>query len=297
MDFLRFAGDIYRRADAAAGGWLPGGGTPSPVTRTVIAPAKKAFEKSVQDAALNTAAAISNTLPDRVNLYTRYVTGLGNRNLELDPSTLNALRGGAEQVRVIRQAVPAGAEFSDEFLNRLKNQEDRDRFIKLRDSLMNRGVTRDVLIPTYGPGFPASGAVNPYGSPNAPLSVTNTLGRYLVQVNPEANQITYKDTYDLENEIEDPDLVSGKFQPGKAWKSIESLWNPAAQGELTFGASPPVPSSSNPYTPEAARNLRKSYGSSEYNPATQLGRALLYALPVKPRPYEINISAPLFTEY
>lgn len=297
MDFLRAAGDIWRRADRATGGWLPGGGTPSPVTRAVIAPAKAAFEKSVRDAALNTAAAVSNTLPDRVNLYTRYVTGLGNRNLELDPSTLNALRGGAERVRFVRQEVPAGAEFSDVFLNTIKDQEERDRLLKLRESLADRGVAQEVFTPTYGPGFPMSGAVDPYGSPNAPLSVTNTLGRYIVEADPKNNQITYRDTYDMENEAEDPDLVSGKFQPDKAWKSIESLWNPSVRRELMTGVSSPDPNASNLYTDKSARNLGESYHSDTFSPATQLGRALLYALPVKPRSYDVNVTVPMFSEY
>ena len=35
MSLLRLAGDLYRRADAASGGWLPGGGTASPITAAV----------------------------------------------------------------------------------------------------------------------------------------------------------------------------------------------------------------------------------------------------------------------
>lgn len=35
MDFLRFAGGIWNKADQALGGWLPGGGTASPATKAV----------------------------------------------------------------------------------------------------------------------------------------------------------------------------------------------------------------------------------------------------------------------
>jgi hypothetical protein len=296
MDFLRLAGDIYRQADKAAGGILPGGGTPNPVVRALL-PAKAALERSIKEAALNAAAAASNTLPDRVNLYTRYVSGLGNRGLELDTSTINALRPGAEQVRVVRQTVPVGAEFTESFLNNVKDDAERNRLIELRDSLISRGITEDIYTPTYGPGFPMSGAVDPYGSPNAPLSVTNTLGRYSVEARPEKNQIIYRDTYDMQNEAEDPDLISGKSQPGKAWKSIESIWNPAARREIMTGVSSPDPNASNPYTPNSARNLGESFSSSTFSPATQLGRALLYALPVKPKPYDIEVRTPMFSEY
>lgn len=296
MDFLRLAGDIYRQADKAAGGILPGGGTPNSVVRA-LSPAKAALERSIKEAALNAAAAASNSLPDRVNLYTRYVTGLGNQGLELDASTIDALRPGAETVRVVRQTAPAGFELTDSFLNTVRDEDERKRLTELKNSLLKRGITEDIYTPTYGPGFPTSGAVNPYGSPNAPLSVTNTLGRYSVEARPEDNQIIYRDTYDMQNEAEDPDLVSGKSQPGKAWKSIESIWNPAARREIMTGVSSPDPDASNPYTPRSARNLGESFSSSTFSPATQLGRALLYALPVKPKPYDIEVTTPVFSEY
>lgn len=35
MDFFRKAGDLWHSADRATGGWLPGGGTASPLTRSV----------------------------------------------------------------------------------------------------------------------------------------------------------------------------------------------------------------------------------------------------------------------
>ena len=38
MDFFRKAGDIWRSADRAVGGWLPGGGTASPITQAVFPP-------------------------------------------------------------------------------------------------------------------------------------------------------------------------------------------------------------------------------------------------------------------
>lgn len=277
MDFFRAAGDIWRKADRAAGGWLPGGGTPSPVTRAVIAPARAALEKSIRDAALNTGAAISNTLPDRVNLYTRYVTGLGNRNLELDPSTLQALRAATERTPSAKvELFPGDVTVGD---------------MNLRLSPISRRV------PTHGPGVPVTGAVNPYGYyRNAPNSVTNTLGRFNAYVDPVANTVTFKDTYDMVNEAEDPDLVSGKSQPWKAWKSIESIWNRDALDELRFGA-PSAPKYPLSGVGGNQGELGVSSSSRTFSPATQLGRALLYALPVKPPSYEVEATVPLFSRY
>lgn len=259
MDFLRLAGDIYRQADKATGGILPGGGTPNPVVRA-LAPAKAAFERSIKEAALNAAAAASNALPDRVNLYTRYVTGLGNKNLELDPSTLQALRAASEKQPTVEKVLFPGSD-------------------KVPAIVMTE--------PAYGPGIPATGQVIPYGQ-NEPKSVTNTLGSYGAYVDPEANIVTFKDTYDMLNRSEDPDLVSGKVQPYKAWKSVESLWNPSAFAELRSG----VPLEGR-YAPEEFGEATKS---PTFSPATQLGRALLYALPVKPKPYEVEASVPFFRE-
>ena len=38
-----------------------------------------------------------NILPDRMNLFLRYMSGVGNEGLELDESTLRSLRRATEQ--------------------------------------------------------------------------------------------------------------------------------------------------------------------------------------------------------
>ena len=78
----------------------------------------------------------------------------------------------------------------------------------------------------YHPIQPRSGPVNPYFGEDK--SVTNTLGRFTADVNPLENKMRITDTYDMENTSEDPDLVTGKFQPRKALNQIEAIWNPAA---------------------------------------------------------------------
>jgi hypothetical protein len=62
-------------------------------------------------------------------------------------------------------------------------------------------------------GWFESGPVRPYNRPDVGTSVTNTLGSYNVNVDP-GKSITFKDTYDMVNPSEDPDLVSGKFRTG-----------------------------------------------------------------------------------
>ena len=170
------------------------------------------------------AAAGFNQLPDRGNLFLRYMTGVGNRNLDLDDSTLTSLRDSTFRVpdEAIEQQVhgPTGHVWSG-------------------------------LKPGPWSLEPRSGAVDPYGRGYG-TDVTHTLGRFTAGVNPDKTAITMTDTYDMENEFEDPDLVSGKFQPVQAAKHI----------------------------------LKSHYGLQN------LGRAALYLSPFKPKSCPVDITVP-----
>ena len=177
------------------------------------------------------AAAGFNQLPDRGNLFLRYMTGLGNRNLDLDDSTLTSLRDATVKPpeEAIEQHVhgPTGQEWS-------------------------------VLKPGPWRFEPKSGAVDPYGRGYG-TDVTHTLGRFTAGVNPDKTAITMTDTYDMENEIEDPDLVSGKFQPLKAGKAFLSSFH---------------------------------NDESNLTGASNIGRAIMYLSPFKPKPFPVDITVP-----
>ena len=172
-----------------------------------------------------------NQLPDRGNLFLRYMTGVGNRNLDLDDSTLTSLRDATVKPpeEAIEQQIhgPTGHVWSG-------------------------------LKPGPWRFEPRSGAVDPYGRGYG-TNVTQTLGRFNADVNPDKTAITMTDTYDMENEIEDPDLVSGKFQPLKAGKAfLSSFYN---DGSNLTGAS-------------------------------NIGRAIMYLSPFKPKPFPVDITVP-----
>ena len=141
---------------------------------------------------------VFNSLPDRVNLFARYATRYGGRNLELDPSTLSDLRSAVSEQN--RPYAPG---------ERIKGVDDQGNEFE--------GFT--VGAPYQGPIQPRSGPVNPYFGKDK--SVTNTLGRFTADVNPLENKMRITDTYDMENTSEDPDLVTGKFQPRKALNQID----------------------------------------------------------------------------
>jgi len=100
-----------------------------------------------------------------------------------------------------------------------------------------------------------------------PSKIQTTLGRFRSEINPTSNldpSINIFDRYDMINEMEDPSLVSGKIEPFKAI------------GEL----------------------LGVGYGKSAYKTGgpkgipTRFARAALYALPIKPEGFDIDIDIP-----
>jgi hypothetical protein len=251
----RKAGEIWNKADRATGGWLPGGGVASPLSTV---------RKRVDEVPKAAAAVGFNQLPDRVNLFGRYLTGVGNRNLQLDPSTLSDLRESTRE--------------EDVYLGSVPTQVGRGTFVQSK----------------HGPTLPQSGPVYPYGT--QPKSVTNTLGRFTASADPSKNKLTFIDTYDMVNSAEDPDLVSGKSQPVKAWNEVESIWNPAAMYRNRKSQFPPEVSFNPPneaYTPESVKKGLQATGeSTTYSPATRFARALMYLAPVRPEPYDVNITVP-----
>ena len=113
--------------------------------------------------------------------------------------------------------------------------------------------------------YPKSGAVDPYmGGFEGADKVQTTLGRFMAKVNPSLDTVNISDTYDMINEMEDPDLVSGKIQPIKAFKEL-------------FGRG----------------HMRGDvYGGGPKGFATRAARSLMYGLPIKPKSYPVNIDIP-----
>jgi hypothetical protein len=74
------------------------------------------------------------------------------------------------------------------------------------------------------------------------------------------------------------------FEPVKAIEEIQSIWNPT---KGYFASKAPTST-----TPSGQYGQMKETKSQFKSPATALGRALLYALPIKPTPYDINITIP-----
>ena len=217
------------------------------------------------------AAAGLNAMPDRFNLFGRYLTGLGGHNLQFDPSTENALVRATERQQ-FSQIPLTPAEIED------------SRRTLQQSGLEEVAPMTSYSMPQAGPFQPGSGPVNPYGGSASSFTpdrtVSQTLGRFNAQVTPQGVRVL--DTYDMKNESEDPDLVSGKFQPRKALEELRSIWDPTA-GHL--GLTVPAPENMTRYSRE---NINRQGQSPTASPATALGRSLLYALPFKPKAFPID---------
>jgi hypothetical protein len=297
--FLNRVGRTYGQADKTLfGGLLPGGAA------SFVSPVKQ----KVQATAVNTgkvlAGAAMNQLPDRANLFARYVTGVGNTNLQLDPSTLMGLRTAASPEPMVKGIVPNPFKVPEEILvlmeQRLKTGDPRNLNSPMGDEMRrrveegrkNRNAPDfvSVLVPGHGPGLPQTGAYVPYGNRSVGKEVTNTLGAFNAEVVP-GKSIRFIDTYDMLNSSEDPELVSGRFQPMKAIEEIQSIWDPS-KGSLQRSVPDVFKQKSKRKYSQAEETIKATSQSPTSSPATALGRAMLYAMPWKPTAYPVDVTIP-----
>jgi len=206
------------------------------------------------------AAAGLNKLPANANLFLRYMTGLGDRNLDLSDKTISAIR------EETKSADLDSARFDREM---------RDDLGRLTVDLPRitadgefESATPSKMRPfssfTFPSDDPRSGPVNPYFGGNK--EVIQTLGRFQSTVNPDGKTVNIKDRFDMVNPQEDPDLVSGKIQPKKALRSFVSALRGVGKGD--------------------------KYGFT-MSPKTEFARGLMYGLPIKPKGFDINIDIPM----
>ncbi len=224
-----------------------------------------------------------NKLPDSANLFLRYMTGVGEKNLDLDDKTINAIREATKQPSLeerqsffentSRPLRPDFIGLRPELASIAASRNSAGRFSTLTDARTNfvrmdpprfRPIMRPPLLEASN--TPKSGAISPYfGGFEGADKVQTTLGRFMSKVNPTKDTVNISDTYDMINEMEDPDLVSGKIQPIKAIKELFGRGH--MKGDV--------------------------YGGGPKGFATRAARSLMYGLPIKPKSYPVNIDIPL----
>jgi len=199
---------------------------------------------SIKEKFQNLASSGLNKLSPSANLFLRYYTGLGSKGLDLKDDYLSKVREST------KSADELSGRFDEEFID-----EKGDRVMGRRLSFLD-----------FPSDLPRFGQVNPYGSGSK--DVIQTLGRF--QSTPQAGgkYVNISDTYDMVNPQEDPDLVSGKFQPIKGLQEL---------GRGIGGA------------------LGRGTGAYDFevSPKTRLARAAMYFTPRKFKPFDINIDIPM----
>jgi hypothetical protein len=204
------------------------------------------------------AAAGLNKLPANANLFLRYMTGLGNRNLDFSDEYLTNVR------EETKSADLDSARFDRERRDKSGMLIDLPRITADGEFVSPDSKVRPLSSFTFPSDDPRSGPVNPYGGFNK--DVIQTLGRFQSTVNPDGKTVNIKDKFDMVNREEDPDLVSGKIQPKKALRSFISAIRGVGKGD--------------------------QYGF-EFSPKTEFARGLMYGLPIKPKGFDINVDIPM----
>tara|TARA_R100001129_G_scaffold151253_1_gene113513 strand:+ start:25 stop:660 length:636 start_codon:yes stop_codon:yes gene_type:complete len=199
---------------------------------------------SIKEKFKNLASSGLNKLPPSANLFLRYYTGLGSKGLDLSDDYLDKVREST------KSADEHSGRFDKEFIN-----EEGDRVMGKRLSFLD-----------FPSDLPRYGQVNPYGSGNK--EVIQTLGRFQSTPQIGGNFVNIKDTYDMLNPQEDPDLVSGKFQPLKGLSELGRALGGSIGGN------------------------KGAYGF-EVSPKTRFARAAMYLTPRKFKPFGINIDLPM----
>ena len=199
---------------------------------------------SIKEKFQNLASSGLNKLPSSANLFLRYYTGLGSKGLDLKDDYLSKVR------EETKSADMQSGRFDEEYI----------------DEEGNRRMGKRLSFLDFPSDLPRYGAVNPYGTGSK--EVIQTLGRF--QSTPQAGgkYVNIRDTYDMVNPQEDPDLVSGRFQPIKGLQ------------ELGRGLGGAIGGGSGTY-------------DFEVSPKTRLARAAMYFTPRKFKPFDINIDIPM----
>ena len=164
-----------------------------------------------------------NKLPGNANLFLRYMTGLGNEGLDLDDKTLTSIRESTKSADMPRATGRFDREIRDD-LGRQINAPSRflNPVTGQLDIVDRPEIVRPMSFLDFPSDDPRSGAINPYGTLDK--DTIQTLGRFRSTVSPDGEFVNVKDTFDMQNPQEDPDLVSGKIQPLKALKyNIKNL--------------------------------------------------------------------------
>lgn len=180
----RFAGGVRTSVDRAVGGVLPGG---VPVSTSVL-----------------------NSLPPAINLGYRYMSGIGDRDLQLPED----FKRGAVKAAISPGAIWKQVDGSGKVVGTKPSNPNSGPIKPGETRAYNSYAGAGMLAPGYDTASSAYGGQRILDRDSGAAPYRHTLGRYHVEG--KQDRYTVKDRFDLINEFEDPDLVKPGRRPLKA---------------------------------------------------------------------------------
>jgi len=194
---FRKAGDVWRQADRSLGGWLPGGGVASPVSRATQ-PVKNAVKlANIRDVAVIPVldkGLSAGVVPPVEGMYARFLSGTSKPLTELPPAVRAEIPGAYASARSPKQIL--NPQWETALQAKIK-----EKIKQVEDPLIARMFAVDDLnsanIPKYissQKAISTKGSV-PVGQKDFPAGsvLSESLGRFWI--NPTTKQIT--DRYDF----------------------------------------------------------------------------------------------------
>ena len=218
------------------------------------------------------AGEVFNILPDRMNLFLRYMSGVGNEGLKLDDSTLRSIRQATEQQDKIVDYVDPKEAARDMFLMTPEQEASIGKIVARAMTDERKQENRALGLPEVTPLDRAAAeslrksqavrsgnfdSVFPDGLRQEPIQRTRfafgpgvptsgPVDPYMFGTDKAVTQtlgrfmadvkddgsIRVTDTYVMVNEAEDPDLLSGSFRPDKALLKLKGIYDPEARARL-----------------------------------------------------------------
>jgi hypothetical protein len=144
--FLNQVGQKYKQADKQLGGWLPGGGTPSPITKPIQTESKKitsrlrdqlivpAIDKGIE----------TGILPTKETMFARYLTGTSKPLTVYPAPLLNEISNAYEKIAINTTKEDVNKIFKQENPLYHQYQASQNKLSSLTEKLRNQAEINQV---------------------------------------------------------------------------------------------------------------------------------------------------------
>lgn len=212
---------------------------------------------------------VLNKMPPEINLGYRYMSGLGSKGLELPEDFKRGAVRLAEDPGAIWQVVGAG-----DTVKSLKPSNPQYGVIRPGETrAVNSYKGQGPLMPGYDTAGSAYGGWRPLDPNRAQAPYRYTLGRYNIEGTDKGYEV--RDTFDLVNEYEDPDLTSRGRKPLKALRALAASALDPSQFVRAYGYMREKPMRSFPVEFTVSRQDAQRFPGKNESPRQKTLREML----------------------